>query len=118
VDLYQVTHHGLDQSNNTLLLKTLDPAVAVAMNGPRKGIQPQTLKTLTALPGLKTLYQIHYNTEHEGQYNTQPDFIANPKDNPNAGNFVKASIHPDKGVFTIQLGPTGEKRTYTVQSKS
>ena len=112
VDLYQVTHHGWDLSNNELLLKALSPTVAVAENGPRKGIQPQTFKALTALPGLKALYQIHFNTEHEGQYNASPDFIANPKDNPNKGDFIKASMHPDKGTFTIQLGPTGEKRTY------
>jgi competence protein ComEC len=118
VDLYQVTHHGWDLSNNERLLKALSPTVAVAENGPRKGIQPQTFKVLTALPSLKALYQLHYNTEHEGQYNTQPDFIANPKDNPNAGNFIRASVQPNKGIFTIQLGPTGEKRTYSIQPKS
>ncbi len=118
VDLYQVTHHGWDLSNNELLLKALAPTVAVAPNGPRKGIQPQTFKSLTALTGLKALYQIHYNTEHEGQYNTKPEFIANPKENPNKGEFIKASVQPDKGAFTIQIGPIGEKRTYTIQPKS
>ena len=117
VDLYQVTHHGWDLSNNELLLKALAPTVAVAMNGPRKGIQPQTFKSLTALPSLKALYQIHYNTEHDGQYNTKPDFIANPKDNPNKGNFIKATVHPDKGTFTLQIGPAGEKRTYNMRSQ-
>jgi competence protein ComEC len=117
VDLYQVTHHGLDLSNNELLLKALAPTVAVSLNGPRKGIMPQTFKSLTALPSLQGLYQIHYNTEHEGQYNTKPEFIANPKDNPNKGDFIKASVQPDKGVFTIQIGPAGEKRTYKTDSQ-
>ena len=40
VDLYQITHHGLDQSNNPILLKALSPAVCVAMSSPKKGIQP------------------------------------------------------------------------------
>jgi len=117
MDLYQVTHHGLDQSNNTLLLQALSPTVAVALNGPRKGIQPRTFQDLTALPGLQALYQIHYNTEHEGRYNTQPDFIANPKAEPNKGQYLKASVPPDGASFTLQIGPTGEKRTYKVQSR-
>jgi competence protein ComEC len=117
VDLYQVTHHGWDLSNNDLLLKALAPTVAVAPNGPRKGIQPQTFKALTALPSLQGLYQIHYNTEHDGQYNTKPEFIANPRDDPTKGNFIKASAQPDKGTFTIQIGPAGEKRTYSIQPK-
>lgn len=118
VDLYQVTHHGLDLSNNDLLLKALSPTVAVASNGPRKGIMPQTFKSLTALPSLKELYQIHYNTQYGDAGNTKPDFIANPKDNPNKGEFIKATVHPDKGTFTIQIGPTGERRTYSIQPKS
>jgi competence protein ComEC len=116
VDLYQVTHHGLDLSNNALLLKTLDPTVAVAMNGPRKGVQPETFKNITALPNLKALYQIHYNTQYGDAGNSKPEFIANPKDNPNRGEFIKASVHPDKGVFTLQIGPAGEKQTYNLHS--
>jgi competence protein ComEC len=115
VDLYQVTHHGLDLSNNTLLLKALDPTVAVALNGPRKGIQPRTFQDLAALPGLKALYQIHFNTEHDGQYNTKPELIANPKDDPNKGQFIKACIHADEGTFAIQVGEDGPEHTYRFQ---
>ncbi len=116
VDLYQVTHHGLDQSNNTLLLRALSPTVAVAMNGPRKGIQPRTFQDLTALPGLQALYQIHYNTQYGDAGNTKPESIANPKDTPNKGEFIKASVRPDQDVFTIQVGPEGEKRTFNMRS--
>lgn len=115
VDLYQVTHHGLDLSNNPILLQALRPTVAVAMNGPRKGIQPRTFKDLTALPDLKALYQIHYNTEHDGQHNTKPEFIANPKDDPNKGEFIKACVLMDKDVFTVQIGTDGQKETYRLQ---
>lgn len=115
VDLYQVTHHGLDQSNNTILLQALDPTVAVALNGPRKGIQPRTFRDLNALPALQAIYQIHYNTQYGYEGNTRPEFIANPKDDPGKGEFIKASVQPDRNTFTIQIGPDGERRAYSIQ---
>ena len=115
VDLYQVSHHGLDQSNNPRLLAAINPTVAVAMNGPRKGIQPRTFRDLTALPGLQALYQIHFNTQHEGRYNTRAQCIANPKDTPNRGRFIKASVRVEKGTFTVRIGPEGHEHPYRVQ---
>ncbi len=113
-DLYQVTHHGLDQSNNPLLLKALSPTVCVAMNGPRKGIQPNTFRALKALPGVKAIYQIHYNTLYGDQGNTQAEFIANKKE-PEKGDFIKVSVYPEKGNFTASIGTDGPKRTFPIQ---
>jgi beta-lactamase superfamily II metal-dependent hydrolase len=114
IDLYQVTHHGLDLSNNPVLLKALSPTVCVAMNGPRKGIQPRTFKALNALPSVKAIYAIHYNTQYGDAGNPPPEFIAN-KDNPNKGEYIKASINPTKETFTLQIGPDGEKKAYPIQ---
>lgn len=115
VDLYQVTHHGLDQSNNTILLKALDPTVAVAMNGPRKGIQPRTFKDLNALPSLNALYTMHYNTQYNDPGNPPAQFIAN-KTEPSRGEYIKASVNPKEETFTLQIGPDGgKKRTYATQ---
>jgi beta-lactamase superfamily II metal-dependent hydrolase len=115
VDLYQVTHHGLDLSNNPLLLKALSPTVCVAMNGPRKGIEPNTFKALNALPSIKAIYQIHYNTQYGDAGNTEPEFIANPKEDPKEGQYIKVSVHPENGNCTISIGPGGPKRTFAIQ---
>lgn len=114
VDLYQVTHHGLDQSNNPILLKALSPTVCVAMNGPKKGIQPNTFQALKTLPSVKAIYHIHYNVENGDAGNTAAEFIANPKDDPDKGQYIKARILPDKGIFTISIGPEEQKRTYSI----
>ncbi|HID77447.1 MAG TPA: MBL fold metallo-hydrolase [Planctomycetaceae bacterium] len=114
VDLYQVTHHGLDQSNNPLLLRALDPVVAIAMNGPRKGIQPSTFRTLTSLRGLKDLYQIHYNTQYGDRGNAPRPFIANA-DDPTRGRWIRASVAPKADRFTVSIEPDGPSRTYAVR---
>jgi hypothetical protein len=115
VALYQVTHHGLDMSNNPVLLKALSPKVCVAMNGPRKGIQPRTFRELKLLSSVEAIYQIHYNTQYGDEGNTSAEFIANPKDNPDKGEYIKASVYPEKGIFTISIGPAGPTRIYPIQ---
>jgi hypothetical protein len=114
VDLYQVTHHGLDQSNNLLLLKALSPTVCVAMNGPKKGIQPRTFRDLKTMPSVKAIFQIHYNTQYEDKGNTSPEFIANA-DDPQKARYIKASVHPQKGTFTVSFSSTAPVGTYPIQ---
>ena len=113
IDLYQVTHHGLDQSNNPLLLKALSPTVCVAMNGPRKGIQPNTFAALKALPDVKAIYQIHYNTQYGDGGNTSADLIANAKGRE--GGFIKVSVAPEKRIFTVSIGMKRRKKWFPIQ---
>lgn len=115
IDIYQVTHHGLDQSNNPLLLGALEPTVAIAMNGRRKGVQPRTFETLTSLPSLEALYQIHYNTQYGDSGNTAAQFIANAK-NSDGGNYIKASVNSRSGTYRIRIKPDGPTRTYRTKS--
>jgi competence protein ComEC len=114
VDLYQVTHHGLDQSNNPVLLEALQPTVCVAMNGPRKGVGPNTFRALQKLPSVKAIYQIHYNTQYGDEGNPPLEFIANGKD-PQKGQWIRVSVGPDAERFAVSIGRDGAQRTYPIK---
>ncbi len=61
IDLFMVTHHGLNVSNNPVLVKAITPVVSVCCNGPTKGGAKETIDTLRACPSLKAMYQLHRN---------------------------------------------------------
>jgi len=114
VDLYQVTHHGLDLSNNRILLQVLRPTVCVAMNGPKKGIQPNTFRALRQIPGVQAIYQIHFNTQYGKEGNTQPAFIANMQ-NPDKGELIKVSVDAAAHNYAVSIGVNGPKWIYSIQ---
>jgi competence protein ComEC len=111
VDVYQVTHHGLDTSNNPVLLKALAPTVAIMNNGPKKGGSPDTVRELKALPSVKALYQLHRNVATGPDDNTSPDLIANLEETPDAGHMVSVHVKPD-GSYEVVNHRTGQKRTF------
>ena len=67
VDLYQVTHHGMDISNHPTLVQTVAPVVAIMNNGPRKGGAPATVKLLKSIPSIQAAYQLHKNAATSGE---------------------------------------------------
>ncbi len=120
VDVLQVEHHGLDLSNNPLLLRTAAPTVAVMGNGPRKGGEPGTFATLRALPSLQALYQLHRNVRVGPEGNTAPEYIANSDDpkppEKGTGNVVRMSVAPDALHYTISIPATNFSRTYATNA--
>src|SRR5207302_574969 len=77
IDVYQVTHHGLDISNNPVLIKTIQPRVAIYGNGARKGCAPSVTATLRRVPGIQAIYQMHKNVAVDAQENADAEFVAN-----------------------------------------
>jgi len=114
VDLFQVTHHGLDVSNHPRLLAALNPTVTVMNNGPTKGTAGEVLATLRQLPKLEAQFQLHRNRRPDGATNNIPDaFIANPQ--PGTAHPIHCAVLPDGSTYSITL-PGNVIRTYRTRT--
>jgi hypothetical protein len=111
--VYQVNHHGLDVSNNPVLVRSLAPTVAVMNNGPRKG-QPETVATLLNAPSLRARYQLHKNVRDDNQNSTADEFIANLDEKCSAG-YIRMRVEPDGRRYTIEIPATGHRAVYATR---
>lgn len=110
VDLFLVTHHGLDQSNAKAMDWGLHPRVAIIDNGSRKGNSRDAWQIVRDSPGLEDLWQLHYAEENDRDHNVSDDHIANVKENCE-GKYLKVVADAD-GSFTVTNGRTGLEKTY------
>ena len=111
VDLFLVTHHGMDLSNPKALVWALHPRVAVINNGARKGSSPAAWQIVHDSPGLEDLWQLHYAAESDRDHNVPEERIANLKENCE-GKGIKVTAEAD-GTFTVTNGRTGMQKTYS-----
>ncbi|MBC8351985.1 MAG: MBL fold metallo-hydrolase [Planctomycetes bacterium] len=114
VDVYQVTHHGLDTSNNPVVLQTIKPRVAIMNNGHTKGSLPEVFANLQATKSLQAIYQVHKNLRPDGSVNNVADeFIANHKAADECdGNYIKLSVAPDSKSYTVSIPANGHEKSY------
>lgn len=116
VDLYMVTHHGLNVSNNPVLVQAIDPRVAVMCNGPEKGANPETQQTLRKVKSLQALFQLHRNIKLKPDEQTPAEYIANDGTTEDCkGVYVKASVAPDGKSYTVQIGDQGKVHTFATR---
>ncbi len=117
VDLYQVTHHGMNISNNPVLLRSVKPQVAVMNNGPRKGGHPDVLKWLRSVGSLQDIYQVHRNLDTKDEENVSPELIANlGTEEECSGHLIKVSVAADGSSYIVTNGRTGQSRRYLIRN--
>jgi beta-lactamase superfamily II metal-dependent hydrolase len=111
VDLYLVSHHGLNQSSSRALVDAIHPRAAIMNNGAHKAGSPEAWQTVHDSPGLEDLWQLHTAEDSDAAHNSSAALIANPKGAPDAGAWLKVVASPD-GSFSITNTRTGQTKLY------
>ena len=114
VDVYQVTHHGANDSNDPALLQAVAPTVAVVNNGARKGGKAEAYHRLRAVGGLKEIFQVHRNVETGASDNAPPALVAND-DEACQGHPVRLTVDAAAKTYAVEVPSKGTRRTYEVK---
>jgi hypothetical protein len=113
VDVFQINHHGLDSSNNPLLIRSLKPKVVVFNNGHKKGCNEGSFQTVKGTKSVQAIWQAHKNLREDSHNNTEEALMANLTDSKNCkGNFIKLSVSPDGKSYVIFNSRNKESRVY------
>jgi len=116
VDVYQATHHGLDISNNPVVVKALQPTVIAMMNGTSKGCGAESFATFKSAPSIKAIYQLHKNLRKDSENNTDEALIANLEAKCEA-HFVTLTVAPDGRSYTVKIPAKKHEATFTTKEK-
>jgi beta-lactamase superfamily II metal-dependent hydrolase len=106
VDLYLVSHHGLDASGSAALVHGVRPRVAVMQNGTRKGGAVQAYQIMRSSPRLEDIWQSHWSWNAGIEHNPAGVFIANVDDPATIANVLTNPPGP-RGGGPGRGGPGG-----------
>jgi beta-lactamase superfamily II metal-dependent hydrolase len=142
VDLFMVTHHGLNASNSPAMVHGLRPRVALMQNGITKGANVDVMQTLRSTPSLVDIWQLHWSYTAGIEHNAPGAFIANleepsalasrlgaPPTGTGGGNagrgggapphspayWIKVTARRD-GTFTVSNSRNNFSRTYVART--
>jgi beta-lactamase superfamily II metal-dependent hydrolase len=111
IDLYLVTHHGMNQSNARAIVNAIHPRVSIMINGAHKAGSPEAWQTVHESPGMEELYMLHTAEDSDAAHNSPEALIANPKGGGNDGAYFTVVALAD-GSFSVTNSRTGQKKEY------
>ena len=111
VDVYIVTHHGMNLSGSATAVHAFAPRVAIMDNGARKGGTVEAYRVIKSSPGLEDIWQLHHAIAGGSQDNAPDQLVANVEEKPDAGAGIKMSVRQD-GSYTVTNMRTGFSKEY------
>jgi competence protein ComEC len=111
VDVFMVSHHGMNISNSPALVWALHPRVAVMNNGETKGGTPEAWQIVEKSPGLLDLWQLHFSRAGGREHNVAERMIANLQGR-DGSHELRLAARPD-GSFTIENSRNAFVKTYS-----
>jgi competence protein ComEC len=110
VDLFLVSHHGMNISNSLPFVHAIHPEVAIMNNGARKGGSPEAWQIVRDTPGLEDLWQLHFAVAGGEAHNSPDTFIANT-DEICEGKWLRVTVDKD-GAFTVYNARNKYEKSY------
>jgi competence protein ComEC len=110
IDLYLVSHHGMDMSGSPQFVHALHPKVALMNNGAKKGGSPAIWQTIHDTPGLQDLWQLHFAIAGGKEHNSADPFIAN-LDEICEGKWIRVDAQKD-GSFKLYNSRNKYEKSY------
>lgn len=114
VTLFQATHHGFSNgaSGSPAMVWAAKPQVVIVNNGPRKGFDATAYETLSKIPGVEGIWQMHRSLVSDAAHNTSESMISN-LDEGKADQFKSIKVSASKdGTFTVVNSRNNFSKSY------
>jgi beta-lactamase superfamily II metal-dependent hydrolase len=112
VNVYLASHHSIQFSGSPAMVNALAPVVAILGNGPRKGDNPERVKTIEHSPRIRGIWRLHKSAVNP-QIDGDPDMIANLQTTPEADKAYNLRLRIRKdGQVTVINERNGYNKSY------
>ena len=108
VDVYIVSHHGMNMSGSPQMVHALHPKVAIMDNGEKKGGTVEAWSTIHETQGVQDIWMSHFSAAGAKEHNSPENEIANMSSEGDKGYYLKLVARRD-GHFEV----TNERNSFT-----